>query len=96
VTAVPRRAEFPPLSLLETERGNAGTAVLKKGAATVAVFRRKREIRRVREVLHLLRAKGIPLDRLDDTFLAVLAVYLGQERDFNSELLQKEIRRLQS
>ena len=85
---------FPPLTLLERERGNARAAVLKKGALTVAVFRRKREIARVKEILGSLRANAVDPARLDDLFFAVLAVHLVQERDFNMELLQKEIRRL--
>ena len=54
----------------------------------------KKQIRRILELFQIIKAKRVDVSRLDDRFFAVVSLYLCEEKDFNIQLLDEELRRL--
>jgi len=71
-----------------------GYGLLYRGDSLKALVKGKRQLRRVRELLSVIKAGNIDVSRLDDRFFAAVSLYLCEEKYFNSALLMKELRRI--
>jgi hypothetical protein len=80
------------LGLCETG-GKTKYLFIKQNGSVKVVLKGRRQGRKAQEVLRFLNEKKIDGSKLDGRFFAVLSVYLCEEKDINSSLLLKEIRR---
>jgi hypothetical protein len=85
---------YQNLMLQEITVGKSCRGYVKHSGACKVVLFGRRQIRRAKEVLNIMRNRGIDFDRLDERFFTAFSLYLVEERDFNFELLMEEIRRI--